>query len=147
MSGVLSDAELVERFEGAPVDHDNKHFYRGLLDRELRLNRCSDCGTWHQPPRAVCPACWSPAVVATAVSGRGVIHMVLFMYQGPPTPGVDYSVPHPVVTVELEEQEGLRSTSTVVDAPNDHIVVGAPVTLDWIERNGTPFPVFRLAED
>jgi uncharacterized OB-fold protein len=50
-----------------------------------------------------------------------------------------------VVTVELDEQPGLRFTSTVVDANHDDIVIGARVTLAWIQRDGRPFPVFRLA--
>ena len=81
------------------------------------------------------------------MSGRGTIHLVIFLHQGPPAEGVDYDAgPHPVVTVELEEQEGLRFTSTVVDASNDDIVIGAPVELDWTERDGRPFPVFRLVD-
>ena len=144
---MLTDAELVERFEGSQLDHDNKHFYRGLLERELRVNRCNDCGVWHHPPRSVCAACWSSDVAATPVTGSGVIHMVIFLHQGPPAPGVDYTTPYPVVTVELEEQPGLRLTSTVVGAANESVVIGAPVTLDWIERDGAPFPVFRLVED
>jgi uncharacterized OB-fold protein len=71
--------------------------------------------------------------------------MAIFLHQGPPAPGVDYSTPYPVVTVELEEQAGLRFTSTVVGAANDDIVIGAPVTLDWIDREGVPVPAFRLA--
>jgi len=39
----------------------------------------------------------------------------------------------------------LRFTSTVVDASNDDIAIGKPVELAWIERDGRPFPVFRLA--
>ena len=50
------------------------------------------------------------------------------------------------VTVELEEQPGLRLTSTVIGSPNDDIVIDAPVELDWIERDGAPLPVFRLVE-
>lgn len=142
----LSDAELVERFRGAPLDHDNKDFYRGLLEGELRVNRCRDCGTWHHPPKPVCPACWSFDVDATPVTGRGVIHLVTFLHQGPPAPEVDYSTPYAVVTVELEEQEGLRYTGTVVGAPNGRILIGAPVELEWIERDGVPHPAFRLVQ-
>jgi hypothetical protein len=28
---------------------------------------------------------------------------------------------------------------------NDDILIGAPVTLDWLDREGVPVPVFRLA--
>ena len=142
---VISDSELVERYLGVRLDHTNKHFYRGLLDRELRLSRCADCGWWHHRPKPICPRCWSSNIGATPVSGRGTIHLVIFLHQGPPAEGVDYSAgPHPVVTVELEEQEGLRFTSTVVGSTNDTIVIGAPVELAWIERDGRPFPVFKL---
>jgi uncharacterized OB-fold protein len=70
--------------------------------------------------------------------------MNVFLHQGPPAPGVDYSTPYPVVTVELEEQVGLRFTSTVVDADNDHIAIGKAVRLAWRERSGSPMPVFVL---
>ncbi len=140
------DRELVARYPGVALDHTNKDFYRGLLDQELRLNRCSDCGWWHHRPKPICPRCWSKALVATPVSGRGVIHLAIFLHQGPPAPDVDYAAgPRPVVTVELEEQEGLRFTSTVVDATREDIVIGAPVQLAWVRRGDRSLPMFRLS--
>jgi uncharacterized OB-fold protein len=141
-----SDTELLDRYPGVRLDHVNKHFYRGLLHRELRLNRCEDCGHWHHRPKPVCPACWSKRVRATPVAGAGTIHLVIFLHQGPPADGVDYSTPHPVATVELDEQPGLRFTSAVVGAGNDAITIGKRVRLDWITRDARPFPVWRLAE-
>jgi hypothetical protein len=76
------------------------------------------------------------------VSGDGTIYLVVFLHQGPPAEGVDYSVPYPVVTVELDEK--VRFTSTIVGANNDEIEIGKRVSLDWIERTATPLPVFRL---
>jgi uncharacterized protein len=138
----ITDSELADRLPDVLIDGDNKEFYRGWLERELRINRCAACGTWHHAPKPVCPACWSDRLVATRVSGRGTIHLLIWLRQGPPADGVDYSTPHPVVTVELEEQPGLRYTSTVLDAGMDDIAIGDPVELAWIERNGEPFPVF-----
>jgi len=143
-SSTISNDELVQRFPGEPITHDNAAHYRGRLDRQLLLNRCAECGLWHAPPKPVCPSCWSANVVPTEVSGEGTIFMNVFLYQGPPAPGVDYSTPYPVVTVELEEQEGLRFTATVVDAHNDDIRIGKSVRLDWRERAGAPMPVFVL---
>jgi uncharacterized OB-fold protein len=140
----LTDAELVERFAHMPVDHDSKELYRGWLDHELRLNRCDDCGRWHHPPRPMCPSCWSWNVTATPVSGRGTVHLVMRLHQGPPAQGVDYTKgAHLVVTVDLAEQEGLRYTSTVVNTDPASVTIGDPVDLAWIERNGAPFPVFQ----
>jgi uncharacterized OB-fold protein len=112
----ISDAELVDRFPRYRVDHDTKGLYRGWLDRRLLLNRCADCGRWHHPPKPICPACWSTAVVPTEVSGRGTV-----------------------------EQEALRFTSTVVECPVDELRIGMPVELTWLERDGAPFPAFRPA--
>jgi uncharacterized OB-fold protein len=142
----ISNDELVQRFPGEPITHDNAAHYRGRLDRQLLVNRCEDCGVWHAPPKPVCPQCWSWNVTATPVSGNGVIFMNVFLHQGPPAPGVDYSTPYPVVTVELEEQVGLRFTATLADARNDDIRIGQAVRLDWRERSGSPMPVFVLAD-
>jgi uncharacterized OB-fold protein len=142
-----TDDELLERYRGVRLDHTNKHFYRGLLHHELRLSRCADCGWWHHRPKPVCPRCWSKNLVATPVSGDGTVHLLIVLHQGPPADGVDYATPHPVVTVELDEQEGLRFTSTVIGTPADELEIGERVRLAWIERDGRPFPVFELASD
>src|SRR4051795_10327347 len=142
----LTDEQLVERFANLPIDHDTKDFYRGWLAHELRLNRCDDCGRWHQPPRPMCPSCWSWNVTATPVSGRGVVHLVTFLHQGPPAPGVDYAAgPYPVVSVDLVEQPGLRYTSTIVNCDRDAVAIGLDVELAWIDRWDAPFPVFQPA--
>jgi uncharacterized protein len=143
----VTDAQLVETFSHLRVDPDTRDFYRGWLAHEVRMNRCEDCGRWHHPPRPMCPSCWSWNVVPTAVSGRGRVHLLMLLHQGPPAPGVDYSAgPHPVVTVELEEQQGLRLTSTVVGAAAGGLAIGMPVQLIWTERDGAPFPVFEPAQ-
>lgn len=146
MSVDLSDDELVQRFPGEPITHDNAAHYRGRLRQELLLNRCGDCRRWHAPAKPICPDCWSSRVSAERVSGDGVVFMAIFLHRGPVAPGVEYRVPYPVVAVELAEQEGLRFTSTVVGADNQDITIGAPVRLAWSERYGSPMPVFELRD-
>ena len=140
----VTDAELVERLPRVRIDHDNRHYYRGWMQRQLLINRCNSCQHWHHPPKPVCPNCWSRDLQPTEVSGRGTIHLLMLLHQGPPAPGVDYSAgPHPVATVELVEQNALRFTSTVVGCPVEEVAIGMPVELTWIERDGVPFPAFR----
>jgi uncharacterized OB-fold protein len=139
----ISDEELVTRFPDTRIDPDTKYFYAGWLDHQLLINRCEDCGHWHQPPRPLCPQCWSFNVKATPVSGRGSVHLLIKLHQGPPAPGVDYQQPHPVATVELDEQPGLRFTSTIIDCPLEKIAIGMRVELAWVERFGAPYPVFK----
>ena len=142
---MLSDEELMDALPGVRLDHDNAPHYRGLLEHRLLINRCDDCGTWHHPPRSVCPRCWSRSVTATDVSGRGTIAMLTFLHQRPRRAGGDRNEPYPVVAVELAEQPGLRVAATVVDAAKDDIVLDAPVELAWVERDGRPVAAFRLA--
>jgi len=143
---MVTDDDLVTRFRGYQLDHDNREHYRARLDHVLLVNRCAACGTWHHPPRPICPACWSTDVVPTPVTGRGTIFMAIFLYQGPAAPGVDYATPYPVITVELDEQVGLRFTATAIGASNDELQIGKRVELDWLERDGVPVPAFRLSD-
>jgi uncharacterized OB-fold protein len=146
MPVTISDERLWELFRGYGVNHDTAPHFRGRLERRLLFNRCDNCRTWRHPPRPVCPSCLSDRLTPTEVGGGGTIFMVVFLYQGPPAEGVDYSTPYPVVTVELDEAPGLRFTSTVVGSPNADIQIGRRVRLDWVERAGVPLPVFRLTE-
>ena len=146
MNQQIDDATLVERFPYVKIDHDSKHLYRGWLNKQLLINKCDDCGKFHHPPKPICPSCWSSSLTPTEVSGRGTVHLAMFLRQGPAAPDVDYSIsPHPVTTIELEEQQGLRFTSTVINCPLEDIKIGIPVELTWIERFGAPFPVFKHA--
>ena len=147
MSESVSDAELVELFPWVQITHDSKHHFQGWLDKELLITCCDDCGRFQPPPKPVCPDCWSSNLTPTPVDGKGTVHLAMHLYQGAPAPGVDYAKgPHPVVAVDLEGTGGVRFSSTVIDLPVEEVVVGLPVELDWIERYGSPFPVFRKRE-
>ena len=144
MSEQIDDAALVERFPWVQITHDSKHHFRGWLDRKLLINRCDDCGRFHPPPKPICPDCWSKNLTPTEVAGTGNVFLAMALHQGAPAPGVDYSKgPHPVVAVELDGTNGVRFSSTVVGCPVENVKIGMPVELDWIERYGHPFPVFR----
>jgi len=142
---MLSDEELIDALPGVRVDHDNAPHYRGLLERRLLINRCDECDTWHHPPRAVCPACWSRSATATEVRGDGTIAMLTFLHQRPRRAGGDDDGPYPVAAVELTEQPGLRVVGTIVGARPAEIVLDAAVELTWLEREGRPVAAFRLA--
>jgi uncharacterized protein len=142
---VPSDVDVLEAYPSARIDQDNVGHYRGRLERRLLVNRCRDCGWWHEPPRPVCPRCWSDRVEAAEVRGRGVVHLVTVLHLGSPTPGVDYGAGYPVVAVELEEQPGLRYVAGIVECPHDDLRIGLPVELTWIDRGGEPTPAFRPA--
>ncbi len=142
--GDLSDAALLELFAGHGVHRDNAAQYRGRLDGQLLINRCTDCARYHQPPRPMCPNCWSFDIAPTPVSGRGTIHLLMYLHAGPPAEGVDYhNGGHPVVVVELEEQEHLRVTGTVHGFGPNEPSIGDAVELGFLDRGGAPIAAFR----
>jgi uncharacterized protein len=141
----LGDEAVLRRFPAVRLDHLNKRYYAGLLRRELLVNHCRACGAWHTPLRPICPSCWSPDVIPEPVGGRGMVHLLTFLHQGPPAAGVDYPGGFPLAAIELAEQPGLRVAATVVDCPRDQLRIGLPVELTWIDRDGAPWPAFRPA--
>jgi uncharacterized OB-fold protein len=135
----VDDATLLQLFAGQPVDQDSIDHYRGLLQRRLLINRCADCGNWHHPPRPICPKCWSLRVRPTEPSGAGTIFLLTFLARGD-------SPPHPIATVDLDEQVGLRYTATIEGpAKPGEVQVGDCVELTWIERQDREVPAFRLS--
>jgi uncharacterized protein len=128
-----------------PLSPETLPHIRGLSQRRLLVNRCSGCGHWHVPPRSVCPACWSRAVVPTEVSGRGRIALMTVLHIPPPSAPeiVTADAGHALVGVELSEQPGLRVASTVTCCDPRALAIGQAVELEWVERDGSPFPAFR----
>lgn len=139
----VTDDEVLAAFPDVRLDHDNKHFYKGLLQQRYLINRCAECGWSHAPPRARCPQCWSSAVEPTPVEGEGTVELVTFLHQGPPSPGVDYSEPYPLVCVAFDTVPGVRVSGTVVGAAREDIAIGLRVRHRWVQRDGRPYPVFE----
>jgi predicted Zn-ribbon and HTH transcriptional regulator len=52
------------------VNDDNRAFWTGGRDGELRIVRCNDCGYYIHPPSPRCPRCLGKNVESTPVSGR-----------------------------------------------------------------------------
>lgn len=139
----ISDEDMLARLPGIRIDHDNKAYYRGLLQHRLLLNRCKTCGTWHSPPRATCPKCWSWDLVPTEISGKGRVYLFSFR-NGVPAHG-NPSEPSAVAAIELPE--GVRFTTTIVNCPKADIRIGMPVALVWVEEDGMPMPAFQPASN
>jgi uncharacterized OB-fold protein len=139
---MVTDEELLERYPWGAIDHDNKAQWKGFLEGQLLVNRCQECGHWINPPRPMCPRCWSERVEPEPVSGRGRVQWFTLLHQGGPPGG---PTPYPVVVVELDEQQNLRVDATVVDCEPGEIACDMPLELTWIDSQGAPVPAFRPA--
>ncbi len=106
------------------VTPENEHFWRGGADGELRFLRCRSCRYYVHPPAPICPECLSRDLFAEAVSGRAVVHTFTVNHQ-PWIPGFD--PPYVVAIVALEEQEGLRLTTNLVNCEPEDVSIGMRV--------------------
>ena len=141
----MTDEELLDAFPRVRIDQDNAAYYRGLLEQRLMVNRCGDCGHWHQPPRPICPKCWSWAISPKAVAGEGRVALVTVLRQGPARDGIDYADGHAVIAVELDEQPGLRIAGGVVARDTHQVRLGARVRIVWRDVDGaSPGADFEL---
>lgn len=139
---------VLEAFPDILIDHDNRFFYEGLLNQELVLNRCKDCGTWHaEPLRTICSACQSWNISHDAVSGAGTVYMLTMLHQGPSVPGVSYDPPLPLAVIELDEQPALRIAGQLCGSGADLTAIGKRVRLVWPADQVAPRLAFQLVED
>lgn len=124
------------------MNSDTAFFWEGGEAGELRVQRCTACGTLRHPPGPCCPSCLSFDWDFAVASGRGtVVSFVVCHY--PPIPRFD--PPYVVVLVELEE--GTRVVGNMRGATSDDVEIGMPVVVDIVEVSDTlSLPMWRAAD-
>lgn len=125
------------------LDDENTFFWTSGADGKLRFLRCNHCGYYIHPPLPQCPRCASRDIAPAVVTGRGVVHSFTINHQ--PWDGSDE--PWAIVLVELDEQEGLRLTSNMVNCDNDKVRIGMPVHVVFQQYDDTFIPVFEPANE
>jgi len=105
------------------VSPDNRPFWDGCKQHELRLPFCAACGKPHLPPGPVCPFCFGDRLDWRPASGRGTVTSFTVVHQ-PWFPAFKAELPYNIVQVELAE--GPRLTASLVGA-NADLRVGLPV--------------------
>jgi uncharacterized OB-fold protein len=99
-------------------------FWEAAKRRQLKLQRCTSCGTAWYPIGPACPFCFSMDFAWSPMSGRGTLHNYV-VYHKAWTPWFEKRVPYAVVQVQLEE--GPRLTTNLLDCALDAIRIGMPV--------------------
>lgn len=106
------------------VTDQNRHFWTGGEQGELRFLCCNVCGKLIHPPVRLCPDDLSTDVEPAAVSGRATIATYTINHQ-PWMPGPE--LPYVVAIVEIEEDPSVRLTTNVIDCAPEEVRVGMPV--------------------
>ncbi len=110
---------------------DYREFYEAIDCHELKLQRCSECGTVRFPLSPVCHACFSSEWQWQRSSERGrVSSWVVFRRQY----FEDFPVPYAVVQVEMEE--GPRLTANLLGGDVESICMGMPVRIAYEDLPG-----------
>ena len=106
------------------ITAEMRPFFEAAARNELRIQRCTACGTHRFPARAICSECLSLESEWVPVSGRGEIFSFNVMHQVY-HPGFAGEVPYAVVVVKLAE--GTKMISNLVGVSPQDIRIGMPV--------------------
>lgn len=125
------------------MDGLTQQFYAHCKQRELRFQRCSDCGAWRHVPRELCPQCGSWKWEWAKSSGRGTVFTWTVIARAL-HPTFQQDVPYAPVVIEMDE--GVRVLSELVDCSPDELVMGMPVEVVFADVTAEiTLPKFRRA--
>jgi uncharacterized OB-fold protein len=122
------------------LDADNRAFWTGGKDNELRLMRCQDCTRFIHPPRPVCRYCLSENVVPEAVAGTGVIDTFTVNYQKW-HPAME--VPFVIARVAIDGAPGVILTTNIVGCAVDAVDIGDRVRVTFEQQDDVYLPLFE----
>jgi uncharacterized protein len=118
-----------------------KEFYEWCHKRELRFQRCQECGAWRHPPRPMCGSCHSTRWEWAPTQGSGTVYCWTVVHQ-PLDPAFTDDVPFAAAIVELKE--GPRLATWVMGLAPDELRVGMPVEVWFDDLDDTAaLPKFR----
>ncbi|MEE9284507.1 MAG: Zn-ribbon domain-containing OB-fold protein [Dehalococcoidia bacterium] len=104
---------------------DNHEFWEFCKRHELRVQRCSDCGSLRYYPRPACPDCHSMRFEWARMSGKGAVYSYTIAYH-PVLPYFADKVPLPVAVVKLEEGN-VFMVGRLMDVPPEEVRIDMPV--------------------
>ncbi len=122
------------------VTDANAHFWRGGEHGRLQFLRCKPCGTWIHPTSPRCPACLGKDLEVAAASGRATVLTFTFNHQ-PWVPSSDH--PYPIAIVEIEEQEGVRLMTNLVNVAPEDVAIGLLVQVVFEPHEDVWIPLFE----
>jgi uncharacterized OB-fold protein len=120
-------------------------WWQAATQHKLVVQRCGRCGEYRHPPKPICPLCQSPEYGWNEVSGRGTVYTYTVVHQAF-VPSLAEKLPYVVAAIELEELDGVRVVSNVVDVEPADVRIGMPVEVAWEDMGPElALPRFRPA--
>ena len=124
-----------------PIEnYDSKHYWQGLRDGHLLIQKCSGCNTLRHPPQPMCEACQSIEWTSIQSACQGTIYSYTTIHY-PEIPPFDY--PNSIVLVDLDE--GVRIAAQLVGTQSSDIEIGSRVKASIKEvQEGLSLPIFEV---
>jgi uncharacterized OB-fold protein len=110
------------------VNGDNREFWAGCKEHELRFQKCKACGHVRWPAAIICPLCYSKEVEWIVARGKGKVY-TFAVYHVAYHPGFENDLPYVVADVELDE--GPRLVTNIVGCRPDEVRCEMPVEVAW----------------
>jgi uncharacterized OB-fold protein len=122
------------------LDPDNRAFWTGGAEGELRIMHCDDCDGWIHPPGPVCRHCLSENVSPKAVPGTGVVDTFTVNHQAW-GPGME--TPFVLARVAVDGAPGVILTTNIVNCPVDAVDIGDRVRVTFEQHEDVWIPLFE----
>jgi uncharacterized protein len=103
-------------------------FWDSLRGHDVRVQRCSACGTYRYHPKEKCHRCSSRTAAWAPISGLGEVY-TWTVVRRPPTPAYAPDVPYTIVHVQMAE--GFRMIGTLKGVGPATVRIGMPVVLGY----------------
>lgn len=84
------------------VDDTSMPYWESLRNKDIKLQKCLQCGKLRFPPYPTCPFCGFQGDKWVPVSGRGKLYSWIVVH-APINPALEEDVPYTVGLVELDE--------------------------------------------
>lgn len=104
------------------VNRDNAYFFEGTAARELRIQKCNQCGVLRHPPGPACPDCGAFDRGYVVAKGEGTVFSYL-VHHAPQVPGKQL----PLVIALLDLDEGVRMVAEMTGP----VEIGDRATVGW----------------
>lgn len=121
------------------VTERTRPFWTSGAEGRLVFQRCDECGYYAHPPGPRCPRCLSPSSTPSAVTGRGsVVSFTVNEQAWNPT----MPPPYVIGLVELDEQQGLRLMTNLVDCAPADVRIDMRVRVVFEQHEDVWVPLF-----
>lgn len=137
------EVKSIPRRDLPALNERNTFFWQSGKDEKLRICQCQSCHYYIHPSGPLCPKCHSREVMPVVLSGRAKVATYTINRQ---IWAVGLEAPYIIAIVELEEQEGLRLTTNIVNCDIDDVHIGMPVKVLFDHREDVWLPLFEPAE-